>query len=82
MAGVKSVITKRINTVRGTPGTHILQYRFHDHIVRNEQELYRIRQYIRNNPANWGKDKMNSTNNSAVCEYSPEYEKEDWMIYV
>jgi len=27
--------------------------RFHDHIIRNEQELKRIREYIRNNPRNW-----------------------------
>ncbi|KMQ52253.1 transposase [Chitinispirillum alkaliphilum] len=32
------------------------QTRFHDHIVRNEQELFRIRQYIRNNPAKWDAD--------------------------
>lgn len=34
------------------------QSRFHDHIIRNEQELNRIRNYIRNNPLNWGKDKF------------------------
>jgi hypothetical protein len=39
MAGVKSIITKRINEIRNTPGAHVLQYRFHDHIVRNEHEL-------------------------------------------
>lgn len=32
------------------------QPRFHDHIIRNEGELERIRKYIRNNPDNWKED--------------------------
>jgi len=33
------------------------QSRFHDHIIRNEEEYQRIANYIDNNPANWGEDK-------------------------
>jgi REP element-mobilizing transposase RayT len=33
------------------------QSRFHDHIIRNDLEFKRIANYIRNNPANWGKEK-------------------------
>jgi putative transposase len=29
------------------------QSRFHDHIIRNKREYYRIVQYIRNNPLKW-----------------------------
>jgi putative transposase len=29
------------------------QPRFHDHIIRNERQLYAIREYIRDNPARW-----------------------------
>lgn len=29
--------------------------RFYDRIIRSQRELYRIRKYIRNNPANWHK---------------------------
>jgi len=32
------------------------QSRFHDHIIRNEESLNRIRQYIINNPKNWKSD--------------------------
>ena len=32
------------------------QERFHDHIVRNETELNRIREYIENNPRLWNED--------------------------
>ncbi|GAB4323766.1 MAG: transposase [Bacteroidales bacterium] len=36
------------------------QSRFHDHIIRNNAEYQRISDYIRNNPAKWQNDKMNS----------------------
>jgi hypothetical protein len=32
------------------------QSRFHDHIIRNEEEFQRISHYIANNPLNWQKD--------------------------
>ncbi len=35
------------------------QSRFHDRIIRNEQELDRIRRYIRNNPLKWALDRNN-----------------------
>lgn len=34
----------------------IWQPRFHDRIIRNEYEMYRIKEYIKNNPTNWDKD--------------------------
>ena len=49
----KSAITRRINEFQRTPGAPVLQSRFHDHIIRDEKELFLIRRYIRNNPANW-----------------------------
>jgi len=33
---------------------------FHDHIVRNDRDLERIRSYIEGNPANWLEDELNS----------------------
>lgn len=35
------------------------QRSFYDEIIRNEYSLYYIREYIRNNPANWDKDRNN-----------------------
>lgn len=32
------------------------QSRYYDHIIRDEDDLFRIRNYISNNPANWDKD--------------------------
>jgi putative transposase len=34
----------------------IWQRGYHEHIIRNEQELQKIRQYIQNNPAKWQED--------------------------
>ena len=35
------------------------QPRFHDHIIRNDDEYRRIAEYIRTNPANWSQDRYN-----------------------
>jgi hypothetical protein len=80
MAGVKSIITKQINEIRNTPGERVLQYRFHDHIVRNDQELLRIRNYIKNNPQNWRNDKLNGAIGDRVQETMEPYGEESWMI--
>jgi REP element-mobilizing transposase RayT len=34
------------------------QANYHDHIVRNEEEYWKIKNYIRNNPKNWKDDKF------------------------
>ena len=36
------------------------QSRFHDHIIRDNHEFYKIRNYINNNAANWKEDKFHS----------------------
>lgn len=38
------------------------QPRFYDKIIRNENELFRIREYIKNNPTNWQDDRNNLKN--------------------
>ena len=47
----KTVSTKRINKYRGTPGARLWQRNYYEHIVRNEESLRSIREYIANNPA-------------------------------
>ena len=34
----------------------VWQDNYYEHIIRNEQALHRIRQYIRDNPARWDLD--------------------------
>jgi REP-associated tyrosine transposase len=43
------------------------QRNYYEHIVRNENEMVRIREYIRNNPVQWATDRENpfaKTNNT------------------
>jgi len=54
----KSAVTKRINELRQSPGAKLWQRNYWEHIVRNEPELIRIREYIRNNPARWEWDQL------------------------
>lgn len=56
--GYKSAVTKQINLMRKTPGTKLWQRNYYDHIIRNEESLFHIREYIKNNPRNWNKDRF------------------------
>ena len=55
----KSVATKRINQFRNMTHASIWQRNYHEHIIRDMNELSRIREYIRNNPMAWGMDDEN-----------------------
>jgi hypothetical protein len=59
IAGFKSSATKKINELRNSLRQPVWQDRFHDDIIRNENEYRRIYQYIEDNPKNWMKDRMN-----------------------
>jgi REP element-mobilizing transposase RayT len=54
----KSVTTRRINRLRGMPGTPFWQRNYWEHIIRNDASLNRIRAYIRDNPARWTEDRL------------------------
>ena len=56
---IKSVATKRINKLRGTPGALVWQRNYHDRIPRSDSALSAVREYIRRNPADWGADPDN-----------------------
>ncbi|WP_163409927.1 transposase [Flavobacterium ajazii] len=53
---LKSFSSRRINEKRNSRGVTNWQERFHDHIIRNEAEYDRIRNYIINNPKKWDED--------------------------
>lgn len=53
---------KHINTIRRTPGMSVWQRNYYEHIIRNEESLNRIREYIINNPIKWEIDKENPKN--------------------
>jgi putative transposase len=55
--GFKGTTTKKIHIAGFQNFTW--QSRFHDRIIRNDNEFNRISNYIINNPKNWGMDKNN-----------------------
>jgi REP element-mobilizing transposase RayT len=57
--GFNSTVTKQINQLRNTPGSSVWQHNYYEHIVRNEDGLNRIREYIINNPIQWQFDREN-----------------------
>ena len=56
----KSAVTRRINALRGGGGT-VWQRNYHEHVIRNERDLRRIRRYIADNPVRWSLDRENPT---------------------
>ncbi len=58
MQNFQSVTTRKINRIRKTPGARLWQRNYWEHIIRNETELNRIRNYIINNPKNWDEDRF------------------------
>lgn len=55
----KSAVTKRINQFQNASSLSIWQRNYHEHIIRNQDELHRIREYIVNNPFQWQFDREN-----------------------
>ncbi len=53
---LKTFSARRINRKRGSQGLPVWQRNYYEHIIRNEDDLARIREYIANNPANWQSD--------------------------
>jgi len=54
--GFKTFSSRRINETK--PDTPFRwQKSYYDHIIRNEEKLNRIREYIMNNPQNWDADR-------------------------
>lgn len=62
MAQFKSIVTKRINVIRINPGCPVWQRSYYERVIRNEDELFRAREYIVNNPMKWELDKENPIN--------------------
>jgi REP element-mobilizing transposase RayT len=69
IAGFKSAVNTKIDNFidlhelpipKYNRNNHFFQPNYHDHIIRNESEFLRIKNYIKNNPLNWDEDQFNS----------------------
>ena len=56
---LKSFSARRINELRDTPGAPVWQRGYYEHIIRNERQLNRVRNYIETNPLRWEMDAEN-----------------------
>ena len=59
---LKTFSARRINELRGTPGTPVWQRNYYERVVRDDRELNAIREYIQTNPLRWplDRDKLTS----------------------
>ena len=62
IAAFRTVSTKRINNMRRSSGLALWQRNFYEHVIRDDNELKRIREYIAYNPDNWLDDPENPKN--------------------
>jgi REP element-mobilizing transposase RayT len=67
IAGFKSAVNTEIDNYiddnklkipKYNRNNHFFQANYHDHIIRNQESYYRIKQYIINNPKNWKGDDL------------------------
>ena len=59
VAGFKAAATKRINESRGSPGAPVWQRNYYEHVIRDDEDLDRIRRYVAENPLRWKEDPEN-----------------------
>ena len=48
---------KQINLSKNISGTPVWQRNYYERIIRDDDELNRVRGYIKNNPVNWKQDR-------------------------
>ncbi|MGZ8445040.1 MAG: transposase [Candidatus Binatia bacterium] len=72
----KTFSARRVNGMRNTPGVPLWQRNYYEHIIRSEDELMRIREYIANNPLQWEMDQENP-NGTAVKSIG---KRESWEV--
>ena len=51
--------TKLVNAAIGMPGEPVWQRGYHDRVIRDENSLRHLREYIENNPLKWRLDTLN-----------------------
>jgi REP element-mobilizing transposase RayT len=66
IAAFKSSVTKRINELRRSPGSPVWQRNYFEHIVRNDEEMFQIQEYIESNPLKWELDSENQTSSKRM----------------
>ena len=66
---------KHINRLRESPGFPLWQRNYYEHVIRNEEELSRIREYILNNPLKWDLDRENPLSRNFILDHKQYWKK-------
>jgi hypothetical protein len=77
VAGFKSAVTTRINELRDARGAPVWQRNYYEHVVRDDGELLRIREYVLNNPLDWETDRENP---SRTVDLQSVRTSEPWQV--
>ncbi len=56
MRSYKGTVKIQINELRNAPGARVWQDNYYEHVIRDDEDLNRIREYIINNPMRWTED--------------------------
>ena len=85
MRRFKTLSTSRIR--RANPESHcpsvvhpVWQRSYYEHVIRNDESLSRIREYIVNNPAQWSLDRENPDAASVAVQNNGKGYGEKWMV--
>ena len=62
MRAFKSLAAIEANRLLGSSGRPFWQRNYYEHVIRDEDELNAVRQYIRDNPGSWLEDPDNPSN--------------------
>jgi REP element-mobilizing transposase RayT len=73
--GFKSSVTKRVRQLPNMNDTRLWQRNYWEHIIRNENELNHIRNYIRHNPQKWETDQLYGGFGNQLIKTPAEYGK-------
>lgn len=73
--GFKSSVTKRVRQLPNMNDTRLWQRNYWEHIIRNENELNHIRNYIRHNPQKWEVDQLYGGFGNQLIKTPAEYGK-------
>src|SRR5688572_18136957 len=59
LGSFKAAVTRAINRVTGVPRASVWQRNYFEHVVRDDESMGNIREYIRTNPERWDRDAVN-----------------------
>ena len=67
----KTVSTRRVNDLNGTPGAQLWQRNYHERVIRNSLALDALRRYISNNAVLWVPEQGEVPRINPRCDPSP-----------